>query len=279
MTVKKTLVKKSAGKKTTGANLLANLTLHSKGKQALAREQIELLAAIDRSGSISAAAKAVAVSYKTAWDRVDAMNNMAAKPLVTRAAGGSHGGGTQLTEFGRRVLEGFLAIEAEHEAYVQRLGKTVKTIDDVAGFIQLGTLKTSARNQLRGVVRSVTAGAVNASVVIDINDEQILTVIVTEESRKQLGLKKGLVVVALIKSSSVMLSTDRELKVSARNKLMGRISRLTKGAVNSDVTVDIGGSKTVSAMITNASVVELALTEGDQVCAFFKASSVILLVD
>jgi molybdenum-dependent DNA-binding transcriptional regulator ModE len=53
--------------------------------------RIRLLEAIDRYGSISQAAKAVPLSYKAAWDAVDAMNNLAEAPLVERSVGGKHG--------------------------------------------------------------------------------------------------------------------------------------------------------------------------------------------
>ena len=59
--------------------------------------RIRLLEAIDQHGSISQAAKAVPISYKAAWDAVDAMNNLADQPLVVRSTGGKNGGGTQLT--------------------------------------------------------------------------------------------------------------------------------------------------------------------------------------
>ena len=58
------------------------------------RETGRLLEAIDLYGSISQAAKHVPLSYKAAWDAVDAMNNLADTPLVERSTGGKAGGGT-----------------------------------------------------------------------------------------------------------------------------------------------------------------------------------------
>ncbi|GIS50793.1 MAG: hypothetical protein Ct9H90mP25_2270 [Gammaproteobacteria bacterium] len=48
-------------------------------------------------------AKSVGISYKTAWDRINMMNNLSDKPLVRRSAGGSGGGGTSLTELGKEL--------------------------------------------------------------------------------------------------------------------------------------------------------------------------------
>lgn len=64
----------------------------------------DLLDAIERSGSISAAARQMGMSYKRAWDLVDTMNRSFREPLVLTATGGSHGGGAQVSEFGHEVL-------------------------------------------------------------------------------------------------------------------------------------------------------------------------------
>lgn len=71
----------------------------------------DLLEAIDRSGSISAAARDMGMSYKRAWDLVDTMNKSFLEPLVVTATGGSHGGGAQITEFGFEVLRRYRDIE------------------------------------------------------------------------------------------------------------------------------------------------------------------------
>lgn len=64
----------------------------------------ELLKHIDESGSISNAAKAMGMSYKKAWAMVDDMNSKAKEPYVLAKKGGKSGGGTELTEAGRKML-------------------------------------------------------------------------------------------------------------------------------------------------------------------------------
>jgi molybdate transport system regulatory protein len=73
----------------------------------------DLREAIDRSGSISAAARDMGMSYKRAWDLVDTMNKSFREPLVATATGGSHGGGAQITEFGYEVLRRYRDIEVK----------------------------------------------------------------------------------------------------------------------------------------------------------------------
>lgn len=72
----------------------------------------DLLEAIEREGSISAAARRLGMSYKRAWDLVNTMNTSFREPLVAASAGGSHGGGAQVTEFGHEALRLYRAIEA-----------------------------------------------------------------------------------------------------------------------------------------------------------------------
>jgi molybdate transport system regulatory protein len=67
----------------------------------------ELLALIDKHGSISAAAKQMRMSYRRAWELVDVMNKCFIEPVVHSSAGGAHGGGAQLTEFGTTILKAY----------------------------------------------------------------------------------------------------------------------------------------------------------------------------
>jgi molybdate transport system regulatory protein len=100
---------------------------------------------------------------------------------------------------------------------------------------------------------------------------------VTRESRQALKLEVGAKAVALVKASSVMLVGDSAgMRFSARNQLAGKVEAVTTGAVNSEVLVRLPGGAMVVAIITNASASGMALRQGDDVTAMFKASSVFL---
>jgi molybdate transport system regulatory protein len=73
--------------------------------------KIALLEEISASGSISAAARAMDMSYKRAWDLVDDLNRLFGKPLVSARTGGKSGGGAALTPLGLSVVNRFRAIE------------------------------------------------------------------------------------------------------------------------------------------------------------------------
>lgn len=118
--------------------------------------RIGLLAAIRETGSITGAAKAVGMSYKAAWDAIDAMNNLAGAPLVVRASGGKGGGGTTLTPAALRLIDTFRAIEREHRKFLEQAGAAIDGFAENWPLIGRIGMKTSARNQLAGKVTSVT---------------------------------------------------------------------------------------------------------------------------
>jgi molybdate transport system regulatory protein len=72
----------------------------------------DLLQAIEQTGSISAAARNMGMSYRRAWLLIDTMNQCFREPVVDTATGGKGGGGAQITPFGRSVLQTYRAMEA-----------------------------------------------------------------------------------------------------------------------------------------------------------------------
>jgi molybdopterin-binding protein len=69
------------------------------------------------------------------------------------------------------------------------------------------------------------------------------------------------------------------MKLSARNVLKGKVVQVVKGAVNSEVTLELPGGEKLVSIITNASVESLGLTEGKQAYAVIKASSIMVGVE
>lgn len=73
----------------------------------------KLLELIGETGSISAAGRALDMSYRRAWLLVDAMNHIFKEPVVSTMLGGKAGGGARLTPFGREVLQHYRRLEAK----------------------------------------------------------------------------------------------------------------------------------------------------------------------
>ena len=80
---------------------------------AIGQGKADLLEAIVRSGSISAAARALGMSYRKAWLLVDEMNQCFRSPVVVTAKGGTRGGGAQVTTLGLEALARFRKIQAQ----------------------------------------------------------------------------------------------------------------------------------------------------------------------
>ena len=67
--------------------------------------RIALLKQIEQTGSISQGAKLAGISYKSAWDAINEMNQLSEQLLVERATGGKGGGGAVVTHYGRRLIQ------------------------------------------------------------------------------------------------------------------------------------------------------------------------------
>lgn len=96
-----------------------------------------MLEEIARSGSISAAGRALHISYRRTWELVEELNATLGAPVVETAAGGSGGGGANLTEVGRAVVTRYRAIEADcaaaarkHMVALQRISRPRAAVKD-----------------------------------------------------------------------------------------------------------------------------------------------------
>lgn len=257
--------------------LSGNLWLNLAEHKFLGEDRFNLLEKIDELGSITKAAKAVGVSYKTAWDTVNLINNLAEKPLVDRLTGGKGGGGTSLTAEGKRVLVQFTTIQEEHRKFLINLEDRLGDADSLYKFLRRISMKVSARNTFAGTITAITKGAVNTEVTLSLKGGLPLTAVVTNGAIDNLGLKIGSEAYAIIKASSIIIGTDlHDAKISARNIFCGTIAKIVEGPVSAEVDVEIGGGNTVCAVITHESSKRLELKVGGHACALFKASSVIL---
>src|SRR5208283_4976402 len=101
-----------------GGSMLTRLTIRldfDAGRR-LGAGKIALLEAIDRTGSISAGGRAHGMSYRRAWLLIDELNQLFATPLVAAHHGGAKGGGSHLTEEGRRIVALYRDAEAKMRA-------------------------------------------------------------------------------------------------------------------------------------------------------------------
>lgn len=102
---------KSEASATAGDRLSIRIDLASGAR--IGPGKVAVLEEIGRSGSISAAGRALRMSYKRTWQLVEELNSSIGTPVVETAAGGSGGGGAVLTDAGRAVIERYRAIEMD----------------------------------------------------------------------------------------------------------------------------------------------------------------------
>lgn len=141
-------------------------------------------------------------------------------------------------------------------------------------------MKTSARNALHGIVKSIQEGPIAAEVELEIAPGMTIAAIITRTSVAALDLKPGCTAIALVKSNFILLASGVDAgKVSARNCLAGVVSNVIDGPINSEVTLDLGAGLQLTAIITRASVQTLDLKPGERASALIKASHIILAVD
>jgi molybdate transport system regulatory protein len=124
------------------------------------------------------------------------------------------------------------------------------------------------------------AHQISAEVALEVAKETTLYAVVTRESVRELGLFPGREAVALIKAPFVLIArADDTPRTSARNQISGTLLRREPGGINTELTLDIGGGKTLTAVITSQSADALGLEVGDGARALFDAAHVILAVD
>jgi molybdate transport system regulatory protein len=251
-------------------NISSNLTLELFDQPFLLEKRIELLFAIGRTGSISKAAKEVPMSYKTAWEAVDSMNNLANTPVVIRETGGAGGGGTELTEYGINLLRCYTQLQNEHRRFLRRLQDLTNI--DTASLSDIGRLglQISARNQIQGIIKAINSGAVTSEIVLKLKSGNELTSMITNSAVESLNLQVDNEVLAIFKSSSVQIV---ECEGHGENSFNGRVKHLYEDEKNVEIIFDIGEEETLISVI-NAKRNHLSV--GTEACAFIDAKDVMI---
>lgn len=109
----------------SGPRVRARAWLEWNGDAFLGPGRAALLRAIDRSGSISAAARELGVTYRTAWNWVDAMGRAVGTPMVRTATGGRGGGGARLTPAGQAAIEALDRLTAGLDDWITHMDREI----------------------------------------------------------------------------------------------------------------------------------------------------------
>jgi len=231
--------------------LLDGLSLGAPAGALHSERRIRLLEAIAEHGSITRAAKAVPLSYKAAWDALDAMNNLAERALVERTAGGRQGGGTRLTDAGRELVAMVRAVQGEQQRAIDRLARPAAP-GRVAQRRRGPTSPATANAALpRQRLQRASGGGEGGAGGADVGDTM-------NPSRFQMQLRRLAV------------------RTSARNQFAGTVAALRQSKVSVEVCIALDAQTQVVAGVTRESADALGLAPGTPVLALVKASSVLL---
>lgn len=235
--------------------------------------RIELLRQVKESGSISQGAKLAGISYKSAWDAINEMNQLADRTLVERATGGKGGGGAIVTPYGERLIQLYALLEQIQQKAFDVLQDDAP-LGSLLGAIARFSLQTSARNQLYGTVVSRDNVRVQQHVTVELaNGSAQIQVALTEQSANRLQLVPGKEVLVLIKAPWVGLTQE---STDADNQLAGHVSQIEQGESRSEVLIALGSGETLCATVDNALITQQKLQPGSPVTAYFNADRVII---
>ncbi|VVD72274.1 molybdenum-dependent transcriptional regulator [Pandoraea communis] len=254
-----------------------SLWLHRGNSSLGGQARIALLEQIAAHGSITAAAKATGMSYKAAWDAVDAMNQLAGEPLVARSTGGRGGGGTRLTARGAKLVAAFRAVEAAQRQFLARVANDLEHFDEQWPVIARLGLQTSARNQLHGIITDIRRCGVNDEVTLTLPGGEAITASLTHHSTQTLGLAIGGDAFALIKAPWIDIARGADLAgLPTANRLSGTVDAITDDAGQAEIMLALPGGSRLAAVMPHDTLAARGLAEGVGATAVFPAASVIV---
>ena len=237
------------------------------GSGALANPRwMALLASVDGVRvPITAAAKAAGLSYKAAWDAIDAMNNLARQ--ARRRDGGRRQGRRWREALGatrQNLLDTYRMSRQRKRAVSRGSNSTLKHADRDLRVLGRLSMRTSARNQWSGKVAKIRRGAVNDEVEIKLAGGDRIVAMITHESVENLGLevgRRGDCAGEGVVGHRGHRRRHAPEPVGAQSTGRAK-SRRVKGAVNTEVVIDLRGGNSVAAIITNVAAKDLKLDEG-----------------
>ncbi len=238
---------------------------------------ILLLKAIEKTGSISQAARECDLSYKGAWQIIERANNSAPKILVSTAIGGSKGGGTCLTETGRGLLDIYDSLKAQHQQFLNQLNQSLIDNPDTRLLLQHLAVKTSSINQLFGTVTKICPGAINADTDVKLSEDLNIKVSISLSALSAVDLKIGMDVVLLINTTDIVITSDPDTtRYSASNRLPCTVSRVHMDDVNAEIFVLLPNGETLTSLITRESAKSMKLIKDSTAWILFKSNAPVI---
>jgi len=176
----------------------AKVWLELKGQPLLGKGGADILNAIRTEQSISKAARKTGMSYRYVWNYISKLQKALTEPIITTHKGGTKGGGgAKLTTLGENLLKEY----KRAEAYAGEV------LEDQEYWVA-ATLKISARNRLKGTVKTVDKGDIIAKIKLEIKTPATITALISREAVDDLNIKPGDNVEAVIKATEIMIAKE-----------------------------------------------------------------------
>jgi molybdate transport system regulatory protein len=192
-------------------NIIYQIMGWSAGRPAL------LLQALDWTGSINSAAQALGMQYKSACQKLYQINNLLPYPLVVKRTSGSGGGGSVLTEEGKRLPGRINMLQKEFAQFMQFFGDNPLEALETLKTLRRIEMKLSARNVWLGKVVRIDQGGVNSVINLQLKGGDKISSVITDNSAKRLELAPG---------KEVMESSRRRVFFSAATLIPKRYRRV-----------------------------------------------------
>ncbi|MBS0909749.1 TOBE domain-containing protein [Tatumella sp. JGM118] len=248
-----------------------SLVIHLSNKLFADPRRIRLLLAIEQTGSITRGARLADISYKTAWDAIDAMNTLAEQTIVERVAGGKGGGGAHLTVYGRRMLQLYQLLEQIQQKAFDVLQEDGLPLNSLLGAISRFSLQTSARNQLFGTVADRHTDGVLETITVLLGDQKTrVQVTITHGSGERLQLTPDKEVLVLIKARWLNV---HHRPTTQENQFPVTISAITPGPAGSEILMQLANGEALCATLPPG---DTGFTAGQSAWASFDAANALL---
>lgn len=156
-----------------------------------------LLRRISETSSLTEGAKLSGISYRNAWDRIKSIESNLGMKIVKTKVGGATGGGATLTSEGVSLLHDF-----------RKVRKYLFDALDEPEYMAHASYKLSARNRFRVKITKIQKGEVTVSIKMKVTTPAELTSIISREAVEDLDLKEGDEVLAIIKSTEVIIAKE-----------------------------------------------------------------------
>lgn len=250
--------------------LVSNLLLNREDQNFLSLKRVKLLENIIVYGSMSKAAKASGITYKTAWEWIEKMNSLSPKPLVQKVSGGKGGGGTVVTAYAKELMYLFEEVEALHHKHLNTLEETFSHLEDEE------VSEAFSFSRLEAKIIEISLNANNAIFLLELIGGSMISAQAPVSFVEVNSLRKGSLINVLIESDAVSVSKSFEKEISSRNKLKTEVKAIRIQEDDVLLTLSIEKGQSITSRITRKSYKELEIKKGDSLMAMFKAYNVTL---